>query len=521
MPLASLQSNLGPLSWDLCFSPRRYGRLIVRALGTAIIPSSGFATRAALAAVVGLGIAALFVLLYGSSLVTTAALGLVLAPLALYVALRWPLQCLFGLYALLVPFDNLLHTGSFGTITKLLGIVAGAFLLLWVARRGLISFSAAPVRILGILVTWMLATTFWALDQKVALQMMLTLSGLMLLYAVVTMVPVTGRQFRTLLLLVVIGGVCAAAYGANMFYHDPTFAQESLVTRRLIIHVGEYQIDPNHFSDALIFPAAILMMWALRVKSLAGRLASLGGLSLILVAILVSGSREGLTAILLIAAYYFLRSRYRLKLAVALGALAVFAATVQTSVFLRFASAADTGGSGRTSIWAVALEAAKYRPLQGYGIGNFTQAYNIYYLVTHQPYPYGWDGPAHNLVMHYLIETGIIGLALIAWFFYVQFRSLRVIGKGDEYYDYRLVLEASLLAIVVVSMFIDLFQYKYPWLIFAMLALLRNVAVGAQQRAAMRPTSSDMISERSARLRNRDLPSSPILRKALLSSSES
>ena len=60
------------------------------------------------------------------------------------------------------------------------------------------------------------------------------------------------------MLLVVTGGVCAAAYGANMFYHDPTFAQESLATRRLIIHVGQYEIDPNHFSDALIFPAAIL-----------------------------------------------------------------------------------------------------------------------------------------------------------------------------------------------------------------------------------------------------------------------
>ena len=41
----------------------------------------------------------------------------------------------FGLYVLLVPFDNLLNTGSFGTITKLLGMVAGAFLLLWVVRR--------------------------------------------------------------------------------------------------------------------------------------------------------------------------------------------------------------------------------------------------------------------------------------------------------------------------------------------------------------------------------------------------
>ena len=468
-----------------------------------------------------IGIGAIVVLLYGSSMVTIGSVALLLAPAALYVALRWPLEVLFGLYALLVPFDNLLSTGSFGTLTKLLGMLAGGFLLLWVVRRQTISFSATPTRILCGLVLWMLATALWAIDQRLALQMMSTLAGLMLLYGVLSMFPATPRQFRMLLLLVAAGGICAAAYGAHMFYHDPSLSQLTLANRRLVIHVGQYDIDPNHFADALIFPAAILAMWSLRVRSLLPRVASIAGLGTIMLAILLSGSREALMAMLLIAVYYFFRTRYRVALAIGVGMLAAFAATVQTSVFLRFASAAATGGSGRTSIWAVALEAAKHRPLQGYGIGNFTQAYNIFYLVAHQPYPYGWDGPAHNLVMHYLIETGIIGLGLIFWFFYAQFRSLSVIARDGDYYDYRVVLEASLLAIVFVSMFIDLFQYKYPWLIFAMLALLRSVAVRYQQSATMRPTSSDIMAARSGRSLNRDLPSSPILRKAVLSSSES
>lgn len=521
MPPPSLQSILGPLSWDLCFSTLRYGRLIVGALGTAAFNSSGLGTRAALGAVVAIGIGAIVVLLYGSSMVTIGSVALLLAPAALYVALRWPLEVLFGLYALLVPFDNLLSTGSFGTLTKLLGMLAGGFLLLWVVRRQTISFSATPTRILCGLVLWMLATALWAIDQRLALQMMSTLAGLMLLYGVLSMFPATPRQFRMLLLLVAAGGICAAAYGAHMFYHDPSLSQLTLANRRLVIHVGQYDIDPNHFADALIFPAAILAMWSLRVRSLLPRVASIAGLGTIMLAILLSGSREALMAMLLIAVYYFFRTRYRVALAIGVGMLAAFAATVQTSVFLRFASAAATGGSGRTSIWAVALEAAKHRPLQGYGIGNFTQAYNIFYLVAHQPYPYGWDGPAHNLVMHYLIETGIIGLGLIFWFFYAQFRSLSVIARDGDYYDYRVVLEASLLAIVFVSMFIDLFQYKYPWLIFAMLALLRSVAVRYQQSATMRPTSSDIMAARSGRSLNRDLPSSPILRKAVLSSSES
>jgi O-antigen ligase len=350
--------------------------------------------------------------------------------------------------------------------------------------------------------------------------MLPTLGGLMLLYAVVTMMPITPGAFRMLMLCVVVGGLCAAAYGAHAFYHDPAVTQESLVMRRLIVHVGRYEIDPNHFSDALIFPAAILGMWALRARLLVARVACVAGLSLLVVAILLSGSREGLTALVLIAAYYFWRSPYRLKVALAVAAVGVIAASVQTSVFLRFATALQTGGSGRTSIWAVALEAAKRRPLQGYGIGNFTEAYNKFYLLARQPYPYGWNGPAHNLVLHYLVETGIVGLALIGWFFWAQFRSLRAIDRSSEYYDYRVLFEASLLAIVAVSMAIDLFQYKYAWLVFAMLALLRNVAVGAQQSASMRPTSSPMMAERSASRSSRAFPASPSLRSALRSSSD-
>src|ERR1700729_448046 len=473
--------------------------------------------RAALAAIVPVGIGAALFLVNGMNVVTAAAIAVLIAPLVLYVALRWPLESLYGLFVVLVPFDNLLNTGSFGTLTKLLGIVAGAFLLLWVARRNLISFSAPPVRVLGALAAWMLLTTLWAIDQKAALAMMTTFGGLMLLYAVLSMIPISAGQFKLLLVLIVAGGLCAAAYGANMFFHDPTFSQESLATRRLIIHVGQYDIDPNHFSDALIFPAAILGMWCLRTRSFLARLASIPGLALLTIAILVSGSREGVTALLLIAAYYFWRSRYRLKLAVAMAGVGLLAATVQTSVFLRFASAWDTGGSGRTSIWAVALEAAKHRLLQGYGIGNFTQAFNLYYLTTHQPYPYGWDGPAHNLLLHYLVETGLIGLALIAAFFWAQFRSLREIDRDSEFYDYRIVMEGALIATISVSMAIDLFQYKYAWLTFPMVALLRNAAVGCQERAAIRPTSAAMMSERSASDRRRDFPVSPNLRSALRS----
>src|SRR5581483_372881 len=145
-------------------------------------------------------------------------------------------------------------------------VVAGAFLLFWVVRRRHLSLASQPLQVLCALLVWMVASCLWAVDQKAALQMVPTYAGLMLLYAVLTMVPISRSQFRMLLLLIVIGGVCAAAYGAQLFYHDPSFAQQALTMRRLVIQVGAYHIDPNHFSDALLFPVAIVSMWALRAK---------------------------------------------------------------------------------------------------------------------------------------------------------------------------------------------------------------------------------------------------------------
>lgn len=471
--------------------------------------------RVILAVFGGLAAVAAVLLLVGGvtlpSLALTAALA---APFALYYGLKRPLDFPFGLYVLLVPFDNLLHTGEFGTLTKLLGIVAGAFVLLWIARRGRAATLRAPVLCLAALCAWMLASTLWAIDQKAALQILPTYAGLMLLYAALAMMPISPNGYRRLLVLVVLGGLCAAAYGVHVFRTDPTFSQESAVMMRLIVQVGQDSIDPNHFANALLFPIAIITMWSLRTPSLLVKLACVAGLALLVVAILLCGSRAGLTGILVIGAYYFWRSRYRLQLVVAAAAVIAVTAGVQTSVFLRFASVLQTGGSGRTSIWAVALEAAKHRLLQGYGVGNFVQTFDMFYLRVHQPYPYGWDAPGHNLIMHYLVELGIVGLALIAGFFYTQFRSLGDIKPNSEFYDYRIMMEAGLLAIVTVSMTIDLFTYKYAWLVFAMVALLRNAYDTERSKAVMRPASSSMIPVLSARSRIEALPRSPSARSA-------
>ncbi|HLI96056.1 MAG TPA: O-antigen ligase family protein [Candidatus Baltobacteraceae bacterium] len=463
---------------------------------TALSVQSGRWVLAAITVLVGAAAAALLAAglpLHG--LVLGAA---VLFPYLLYLAFTRPLAFPFGLYVLLVPIDNILSFGSFGTITKLLGIVSGAFLLLWIVRRGV---HTAPLKAqllpLVLLILWMFVSVYWALDQRVAVGIIPTYAGLMLLFVALTFTPLSARDFQAILVCVIVGGIGAAAYGANVFFHHPN--QEQLDTGRLIIEVGNSSIDPNHFANSLLFPAAALGIWALRTARAYAKVAGLAGSGLMLAAIMYSGSREALAAFAAIVVYYFLRTRYRVQ--VALAALAAFAAAVstQTTMWTRFSTVFLTGGSGRTSIWAVAIEAAKHRLLQGYGIGNFEQAYDLYYLAVPQAYPYGWSSPAHNIIFHYVVEIGLVGMLLILWFYGSFFFSLRSVKRGSPLYDYRVMLEASLIAIAIVAFNIDLFTYKYAWLVFSAAALLCNAAAYQQQREEILAQSSDMMAERPLR----------------------
>ncbi len=486
----------------------------------AITTTPSLAPRAALgvfAALAALG--ALALMAFGVSLPAVGLLLLAAAPIGLYVAVKRPLDFPLGLYVLLIPFDNLLGTGAFGSLTKLLGMVAGAFLLLAVVRQRRLAIAGRAVVALLALTLWMVASIFWALDQGAAVQIMATYAGLMILYVVLTMVSITQAEFMRLLFVVVAGGICAAAYGIHAFYQNPSLAQAGDDVR-LVVKVGSTYIDPNHFADALIFPIAIVSMLGLRSRRVVAKLACLGMLGILVVAVLYSGSREGLTSLGVIAAYYLWRSRYRFQIGLAGAAILITATMTQSSVWQRFSTALETGGSGRTSIWAVAVEAAKHRLLQGYGIGNFQQAFDLFYLGVHQRYPFGFDSPAHNIVLHYLVEIGIVGLLLLAWFFFESFRSLRSIERTDDLYDFRVMMEAALLATIAVAMTIDLFTYKYAWLVLSMVALLRNVAAG-QRSAAIRSTNAPMIPALSARFSTRALPDSPSVRSSALSRSAS
>ena len=68
-----------------------------------------------------------------------------------------------------------------------------------------------------------------------------------------------------------------------------------------------------------------------------------------------------------------------------------------------------TSNSFRLKTWAAALEAFHERPVAGYGLGTFYEAYSPFKLGGHTAY-------AHNVVVQHLVEVGTIGTLLLLAF---------------------------------------------------------------------------------------------------------
>lgn len=85
-----------------------------------------------------------------------------------------------------------------------------------------------------------------------------------------------------------------------------------------------------------------------------------------------------------------------------------------------------------------------------------------------------WHRAPHNLLVGTAVELGIVGLALLFVAWYVQFRQLRDIPRGDEFYPMRIALEAAVIGTFIAALFLDVMIFKYVWLTFMLIALVRN-----------------------------------------------
>lgn len=401
------------------------------------------------------------------------AVGLVAAPVMAYLALRRPIVFPFALYAALIPFDNLLKTGSGSTLTRILGAFAALALVIQLLLKKDAVKPSRSALLWGLLIAWMGVTVFWALDNDAAISDLTRSLQLYLLFAVVAIYPIRSSDYKLLLGAVIGGGACAALYGDYLYHSGLGVAAQRLFMRGL--DDPNSQVDPNHFAASLIVPVALATMTFLRCKLSLGKFLLLGIVAICLTAFVISGSRGGILAVAAMMLFFFVRSPYRLQLA--LGAIGAALLIAPTNLIARFQIATSTGGAGRIDIWRNGLAAFKDHWLVGAGTGNFAFATDqIFLKVPHADYV-RWHRPAHDVIVQFSVELGIIGVFLLiaAWFF--QFRELDSIGKTSGLYDLRIALQGAVLGLFVASLFLGTMGYKYTWLLFGLMVLTRNLTI--------------------------------------------
>jgi len=402
----------------------------------------------------------------GSKTRIAIALAFALGPVLLWAAIKRPILFPVCPYVMLIPFDNLLSLSRFGTLTKLLGILAGVAIFFWLVRSKAVTRPPASLSRWGLVFLWMVMSVFWAIDPQLSLARAGVFLELAILYAAFCCMRPKLADVKLLIAAIVAGAFIAAAYGSYLFYHSL-----NVIVERLFLSNGEDVIDPNHFAAALILPIAITTLAAIQQRRVLAKLALIGVDAVLLAGVYASGSRGGLLAIAVVFAYIFWMSRHRYQLAV-VAALAVVASFFMPNpIWGRFAAALSTGGAGRTGIWRVGLDAFKQHWLLGVGLDNFPLAYDKSYLHVFLAHFAHWGRGPHNLIISTSVELGVIGLVLMLLAWSTQYLMLKDIRRDSAVYDLKIIAQASVLGLFTASMFLDVLYTKYTWLVFLVGAL--------------------------------------------------
>jgi O-antigen ligase len=204
--------------------------------------------------------------------------------------------------------------------------------------------------------------------------------------------------------------------------------------------------DPNELAAALL-PAIPIALFSMPVVRRAlTRWMLLAAVSMIAVAIFMTGSRGGLVGlgVMFLAAILLsgpLRQQVVFGILVVTGVAMVYYTLFAPPVVLwRLTNFSAEGGSGRTDLWSVAMQMWHDHPLLGVGAGNF-QILEPSYALSSINLPdiklvLNETKVVHNTYLHVLVELGIVGFAcftiVVLGGFIVGLKSVRSFGTSDN-----------------------------------------------------------------------------------------
>lgn len=397
-----------------------------------------------------------------------------------FYAIRNPAMFPLGLYALLVPFDNVLGLSTGTTLTHYLGVLL--ILSIWLNRIiiGKGKFRKPPAVVWGWLTFLILAglSLLWAVEPARTLHSLYTLGGLFLIYLSSSIIPVKERDYQRLMYFIVVGGLIASAVSILSFARGLTY-EETL--RASLVIATERREDPNEFATSLILPLMLALGWLVTGTNKAKRL--FGGVFalVMLTAIVLTGSRGGMLGALagltvLVTGVRGWHTRLKLISIGLIVVLALFIIPLPSQLVVRFSptNVMQSGGAGRLAIWQVGWSAFLERPFAGYGYDNFAYAYELFRMQFPQTgYFIREFQVAHNIYLQALVELGILGGVILAFTIWHHWISL---GRIKRVTVLHLALRSTLAGVSVASLTLNLLSSKSFWLVFTVTAMMISLS---------------------------------------------
>jgi O-antigen ligase len=359
--------------------------------------------------------------------------------------------------------------------------------------------------------TWALASSLWAAAAGTAVYTAFQMLQAILLMMIVFTAVSNRRHFRWIVWAFILGALldmmASFVPGAT-----PAVDPETGVSARL----GGATGDPNHLA-AVLLPALVLSLFAqAAVRSPLARLLLASSTVTLAIGIMLTESRGAIVAAgVALVAMIVLSGPVRARavsggLVVAAVGVLYYALIASPAALARVTGFGS--GSGRTNLWAVAMDAFKSHPIGGIGAGNFTvveQAFAVGNVSLTRTSDVALNHVVHNSYLHVLAELGVVGFVLFAFLLagamLIAWKAVQTFANSG---DREMEILARGLIIGAIGMFMAYFflsaQYeKQLYLMLGALVALSAVSLQSRNRRTPpveypSPVSAQRMPERSS-----------------------
>lgn len=399
----------------------------------------------------------------------------------------------FGLYAAVLPFGSTFAVPlglprSFTTLSSILAGIAAITLIWDFARRRL--RPAPPTLVMSL---WLLflalaaASAAWSIRPAATVDDVFVLASLVILYLLVALYPFERDDVAFVANSIVVGTALTGAYAVVLAVTSNLPETAAGLARFEITGAGGGEGgDPNITAAALMLGFAIALHEALEHGiPRTARLAYLIATALTAIGIVLTVSRGGLLAAGIVVLVTIMKQRRGAIMLLILGLLMVPALFLIPDTVAERSD--NTGTSGRSAIWEIAIESCPEYCVTGSGFGTFPDVHEERLLTTPDATGTKLRFQAHSIWLGTLIELGVLGLALLIG-------ALAALGwdlwrvpsqvRGGAL--------AGLIGLVVTGSFLSNTTFKYFWLVIMYGTIVVNVnRMWSRRTSNDSPTSPD------------------------------